>query len=126
MRFFNLINFSTLLPTITPKSLNPVVAAATPTVNHSLNYFDQNQNAQTLDFNFNNLISNPEALLAEKMLTSTTPNYSQSSLYVNYTDYEVFTYSSLELFNNINTTNLNTHEAWAINYQLGGQNLKSL
>jgi hypothetical protein len=111
MRFFNLINFSTLLPTITPKSLSPAITLSTPITNNSLSYFDQNQNAQTLDFNFNNLITNPEALFLQQTPTGITTNHSPSSLYVNYTDYEVFTYPSLELFNSINTTNLNTNEA---------------
>jgi hypothetical protein len=58
MRFFNLVNFANVLPALSTKSLNSQSASLVSS--HTLPYFSQNQNAQSLDFNFNNLISNPE------------------------------------------------------------------
>ena len=108
MRFFNLVNFANLLPTISTKSLTSYGAG--PVSNYSSSYFSQNQNAQNLDFNFNNLVSSPETLNTGSLTSTKFPSRTTSSLYVNYSDYEVFNPASLELFGNLNTTNLSTND----------------
>lgn len=109
MRFFNLVNFANLLPTISTKSLG--VSESVPVDNLSSVYFSQNQNAQNLDFNFNNLVSNPEALNPRLLMNAQLPPVSSSSLYLNYSDYEVFNTTSLELLSSLNTTNLSTDDS---------------
>ena len=104
MRFFNLVNFSTLLLTGTTKS-QVVNSGDTFTLNPT---FLQNQNIQNLDFNFNMSTLNPETGNNLRAIQST-----QSNKLVSYETQvfalvpEVFNYTTLEMLSYNNTNSLN-------------------
>jgi hypothetical protein len=123
MRFFNLVNFANVLPALSTKSLNSQSASLVSS--HTLPYFSQNQNAQSLDFNFNNLISNPETRNPSSWVPGHPAATNTTSMHLNYADHEVFNPASLEVFNNINTTRLSADSAWSVNYQMVDQIFKS-
>jgi hypothetical protein len=78
-----------------------------------------------LDFNFNNLISNPETRNPSSWVPGHPAATNTTSMHLNYADHEVFNPASLEVFNNINTTRLSADSAWSVNYQMVDQIFKS-
>jgi len=110
MRFFNFVNFTNLLPSSNPTN---VFRRNQPAVQESFTTtLSQAQDISNLDFNFNNLYTNPEASV---LCTYTSPNTSLNLQTVNplYTFAqapEVLNYVTLESLNYTNSSALRSTE----------------
>ena len=107
MRFFNLINFSNLLPSgyTKPSSTSLVSEQSTP----MLNILSQNQNIQNLDFEFNTVLTSPEFSNLTTKLNKVNPQLTNTQLLP--AGSEMFNYTTLEALTYINSNALNAVDA---------------
>ena len=107
MRYYYLLNFTSLTPTLVTSSsevVNPKV----------INFFNQTHNTELIDFNFNNLLINPEKLKINNVL-KTFSQVSSQSVHVQLPVNELLTNHTLESFNFINSNTLNSNNTWSFN-----------
>ena len=111
MRFFNLVNFSSLLPSATPSNLNS--PREQYTVQNPDGLLTQAQSITNLDFNFNNITINPERVLIKDWLRndSFVETNNLSPIYSLIQSPEILNYTTLEVLNYTNSNASSTDES---------------